>query len=326
MKPSWQRAIKCLGALIAAATSAGCPLLTRDGFNVEDKAVPGSASAGEAENEDQGGAAGAPRAVHEGGKRATQGGATARGGATSVLGGGRSTTAGGTFNSTGGSTGRGGSNARGGNAISETAGAATSDAGASSDGPGLNTCQDHIIDGSESDIDCGGTCAKCEDGRVCVSNTDCAAGRCSSSLTCRSCGLRLISTELACPPECNSCAGGTCYMLCDGGSACKNTVAACPKGFACTVMCTGAGSCENLQVSCPSEFPCDVECSGKRSCSTANLRCGSGPCTLRCSADGACDAAVATCGTDRCAAECSSGASMPQLSCGAACDCSPCSG
>jgi hypothetical protein len=59
-------------------------------------------------------------------------------------------------------------------------------------------CDDGIQDGDESDIDCGGlTCAACQPGEGCFSDSDCAA---------------LPAWTQAFP----SCAGGVCTMGCSG--------------------------------------------------------------------------------------------------------------
>jgi hypothetical protein len=43
-----------------------------------------------------------------------------------------------------------------------------------------NLCSDMILDGSETDIDCGGpTCAPCSDGRMCMVASDCRSQLCS---------------------------------------------------------------------------------------------------------------------------------------------------
>jgi hypothetical protein len=51
----------------------------------------------------------------------------------------------------------------------------------------VNSCTDHVADGTEADVDCGGGCdARCADGKLCNSGNDCAsflcmAGRCAAS-------------------------------------------------------------------------------------------------------------------------------------------------
>jgi hypothetical protein len=40
------------------------------------------------------------------------------------------------------------------------------------------TCGDGKLNGAESDVDCGGSCAKCDDGKTCKLATDCRQGTC----------------------------------------------------------------------------------------------------------------------------------------------------
>src|SRR5258707_6802 len=43
-----------------------------------------------------------------------------------------------------------------------------------------NSCLDGVLDGTESDVDCGGAvCALCGEGRHCVVNADCSGGTCA---------------------------------------------------------------------------------------------------------------------------------------------------
>jgi len=41
-------------------------------------------------------------------------------------------------------------------------------------GDSLSSCTNKIVDGEESDIDCGGSCSRCSSGQKCSMNTDCA--------------------------------------------------------------------------------------------------------------------------------------------------------
>ncbi len=43
----------------------------------------------------------------------------------------------------------------------------------------LATCFNSLKDGDETDVDCGGSCKKCEDGKMCNSASDCLSGYCS---------------------------------------------------------------------------------------------------------------------------------------------------
>ena len=41
-------------------------------------------------------------------------------------------------------------------------------------------CSDKVKNGSESDVDCGGTCPACADGKACGAGTDCTSGVCTA--------------------------------------------------------------------------------------------------------------------------------------------------
>ncbi len=41
-------------------------------------------------------------------------------------------------------------------------------------------CADGVKDGRETDVDCGGTCSKCSDGRRCAASDDCESGACDA--------------------------------------------------------------------------------------------------------------------------------------------------
>ncbi len=48
----------------------------------------------------------------------------------------------------------------------------------------LLSCTNGVRDGDESDVDCGGSCSKCSDGKRCNSASDCMSGYCSLSNLC----------------------------------------------------------------------------------------------------------------------------------------------
>jgi hypothetical protein len=54
------------------------------------------------------------------------------------------------------------------------------------------TCDDHVQNGFEVDVDCGGECSPCADGQMCLHPTDCAGGLCVNN--------RCASPDLAPPP------------------------------------------------------------------------------------------------------------------------------
>jgi hypothetical protein len=48
------------------------------------------------------------------------------------------------------------------------------------------TCVDGIKNGSETDVDCGGTCPRCATGKSCASRSDCTSARCANG-ACQTC-------------------------------------------------------------------------------------------------------------------------------------------
>jgi hypothetical protein len=117
--------------------------------------------------------------------------------------------------------------------------------------PAAPTCGDGITNGSETDVDCGGSCPRCTDNRACQVENDCVSGTCA--------GGRCVT----CTPFqlCGSDAHGRCR--CDGDIWTGQTVchsqpilggfsvrdcAACPPG---TEVCIGVG---------PTVFNCHKRC------------------------------------------------------------------
>ena len=49
-------------------------------------------------------------------------------------------------------------------------------------GPKPDHCSDHSVDAGESDVDCGGECGGCEDGKRCNTINDCATGTCDGNV------------------------------------------------------------------------------------------------------------------------------------------------
>jgi hypothetical protein len=96
------------------------------------------------------------------------------------------------------------------------------------------TCSDGIKNGNESDIDCGGSCGRCQITGGCTGPNDCASAYCVSG-TCASC-----------PP------GGTCGT--DGGSTCVCQPRASSSEQVCVnferpqVPCGAGGSCPSNTV------------------------------------------------------------------------------
>ena len=71
-------------------------------------------------------------------------------------------------------------------------------------GPG---CMNGMLDGDESDVDCGGSCPPCEDGKICHTSPDCQSMMCLPDETC---GSGDSCTELIEDNGCQLCIKSMC--------------------------------------------------------------------------------------------------------------------
>lgn len=117
--------------------------------------------------------------------------------------------------------------------------AALKDTGVDADVPDTGgkplSCFNTIKDPTESDVDCGGDCAPCIDGKACGGNADCAGGQCINSVCtsplCVDLQLSPGESDVDCGgPICKKCTIG---KKCVGGTDCEsgkciNGACACP--------------------------------------------------------------------------------------------------
>src|SRR5215216_5524920 len=64
--------------------------------------------------------------------------------------------------------------------------------------PPAPTCSDSVKNGSETDVDCGGTCPKCASGKACQVGSDCTSGFCDSQICRLTCPERSCSVDVTC--------------------------------------------------------------------------------------------------------------------------------
>jgi hypothetical protein len=66
------------------------------------------------------------------------------------------------------------------------------------------SCSDHILNGDESDVDCGGFCSPCPLNKICRAHSDCASVHC-------------VDTKcLECAPNTHQCSGNRTSSCMDG--------------------------------------------------------------------------------------------------------------
>jgi hypothetical protein len=76
------------------------------------------------------------------------------------------------------------------------------------------TCSDGRLNGDESEVDCGGTCDRCANGKTCTTRDDCdsarcAGGQCATCATTADCGRDAAGA-------CGCTADGRCYAASSG--------------------------------------------------------------------------------------------------------------
>lgn len=130
---------------------------------------------------------------------------------------------------------------------------------------GICKCDDLVMDGSETDVDCGGgACAGCDLGKQCGIDTDCDSGHCADGRCCNE----------NCQGTCEACtAAGTCGPIAQG----QDPIEECDA----TDVCNGVGQCEcsdGVLTSGEDATDCGgpncATCPGKISCSAG---CGDDP-------------------------------------------------
>ncbi|MDO8584405.1 MAG: hypothetical protein Q7R83_04475 [bacterium] len=187
---------------------------------------------------------------------------------------------------------------------------------------GLNgavTCSDGAQNGTETDIDCGGSCAKkCAGDQGCVHGTDCASGVCANqkctgpAATCTDGKQNGNETDVDCGDGCSPCANG---KFCRGGADCVS--ARCANGQCEADPATNQPTCSDTV---KNGFETDIDCGGgtcgscvngktclaARDCQTGN--CANGQCQAA-AQQGACNDVVKNgnetdidCGGGTCAA------------------------
>lgn len=98
--------------------------------------------------------------------------------------------------------------------------------------PPQPTCSDGALNGTETDVDCGGLCPKCADNKICAAAADCQSNMCVNT-QCKACERTKIpgSMDQYCGPPVDQ---GGCEMLprCSVNTFCK-TDAWCAVPFIC---------------------------------------------------------------------------------------------
>lgn len=226
-----------------------------------------------------------------------------------------------------------------------------------------STCENGEKDGTETDLDCGGTCpVKCRDGQACVSMSDCAQGVCTNnkcySSHCDDGSRNEDETDVDCGgPTCKPCAtdrscktGSDCSSsfcndmtkkcvktscedaILDGNETDIDCGGSCPDRCADQQRCKSASDCMAKAVCDPSSASCCTptvtQCSAAQQCGAILNNCHQ---TILCGNNGNCPNSGYTCNSmNRCcltqAAACSGGKQCGSVSdgCGGTITCGAC--
>lgn len=163
--------------------------------------------------------------------------------------------------------------------------------------PGLcldPSCDDDIRNGTETDLDCGGSCPGCGIGNHCMSDRDCLGGTCSGGICCpvgyTLCGDQCLNLQND-PDHC-----GDCELVC---SATNVAMRSCGGGICDGTCSPGYEDCnsDKLRDGCETDVEgdpdhcgsCDGSCSGNH---VAVRTCTAGDCS------GTCENGFANCDGD----------------------------
>ena len=127
------------------------------------------------------------------------------------------------------------------------------DAGAYDSAPAPD-CDDGVLNGDETDVDCGGICSLCDDGLACTDADDCLSGLCGEGVclepTCTDGVLNQDESDGDC--------GGSCEP-CDDGSAC-NGADDCGSGVCDESVCAEAACDDGTQNGAETDVDCGGSC------------------------------------------------------------------
>ncbi|HEX4339558.1 MAG TPA: hypothetical protein VH062_26810 [Polyangiaceae bacterium] len=145
-------------------------------------------------------------------------------------------------------------------------------------------CADGAKNGSESDVDCGGDCPRCDSGKACASGADCLTAACVNG----TCATASCDNGVQDSSETDQDCGGSACPPCAMGQRCR-VGTDCVDGSCADMICRTSSCADRTRNGNETSVDCGGDCS---------------PCGLN-----------ATCGADR---DCSSGHCVDKV-CRAAC-------
>ncbi|MDB4935655.1 MAG: hypothetical protein JWP87_2627 [Labilithrix sp.] len=173
------------------------------------------------------------------------------------------------------------------------------------------SCSDTKKNGTETDIDCGGSCLKCADAKACLISADCASGNCDA--TTKKCTAPSCADVVKNGTETDVDCGGSCTTKCANTKACAvNADCISLKCDATAKKCVAAGCTDTIK----NGTETDVDCGGSGGClpcATAKACLVAGDC-----ASGVCNAGTHTCTAPACTDVVKNGTET-DIDCGGSC-------
>ena len=148
------------------------------------------------------------------------------------------------------------------------------------------TCSDNQRNGTETDVDCGGVCGACGDGKACTVSTDCTSNVCGAGGVCQAAtctdGVKNgTETDRDCGGTCGACGDGN---TCSVGNDCTSNV--CGAGG----VCQGATCFDAVKNGTETDRDCGGTCGA---CGDGNTCSVGNDCTSNvCGAGGVCQGAT----------------------------------
>ena len=102
--------------------------------------------------------------------------------------------------------------------------------------PPAPTCGDGIKNGSETDVDCGGSCQPCANGQGCARRADCAGDLVCSGGTCQACTANAQCGQ-GCFCNASVCLTSTSVALANGCGSCPSDTVCVGTGIALIFNC-----------------------------------------------------------------------------------------
>ena len=137
-------------------------------------------------------------------------------------------------------------------------------------------CFNEELDGDETDVDCGGSCASCELESICEVDADCNSGYCREGV----CSVASCTDGILNQGETDVDCGGPNCAGCEEGASC-NANSDCGSGNCASGVCAAASCSNGIQDGDETDVDCGGSscsaCENGKSC-TLNTDCASGSC------------------------------------------------